>query len=226
MNAQRITLGKALRLPAKHRGDSRGTDNELRHQREAFKGHRHASMNAQLMQMHRIHGQVSPIGKLTHYMLGGAVARQAQAPGELRLLRTDDAAQLVTHQGNVGISRVQAALRHNHTITAAIVERFADHIAIARHGQVAQTQTHTRRDVRQRKTDRWQQHCGHIIGSHQGKLPSTGGRVEIHRGIDNLPCKSEGLLHLGHQLQPQCRRFKPSPDLNQQRVIEMLAQAP
>jgi hypothetical protein len=93
VNTQRITLGEALRLALKHSGDARGADNELRHQHKAFNGHRHLPLNPEFMQVHGIHRQVVPVGKLAHHMRGGAivghdsVARQTVAVARRRCNR-------------------------------------------------------------------------------------------------------------------------------------------
>ncbi|MNP40290.1 hypothetical protein D3C76_1339200 [compost metagenome] len=98
MNTQRIKLSKALRLSSKHGGDPRSTDDEFGHQHEAFKGHCHSPLNAQLMQVRGIHRQVSAIGKLANHVLRTAIVGQAQAFGEPGLPSADDATELIVHQ--------------------------------------------------------------------------------------------------------------------------------
>ncbi|MNF85796.1 hypothetical protein D3C84_682070 [compost metagenome] len=124
----------------------------------------------------------------------------------------------------MGVSWVQPTLRHNHTITAAIIERFADHITITRHRQVSQIQTHPGCNARQFKADRRQQHADHVVRSHQGELSSASGRIETCRRINNFPRQSKGFVHLGQELQPQGCWLQTPPDLNQQRIVEMLTQ--
>ncbi|MNN07434.1 hypothetical protein D3C81_1202590 [compost metagenome] len=219
-------LSEALRLAAKHSGDPGSTDDEFGHQHEAFQGHCHSAMNTQLMQVRCIHRQISPIGKLAYHVLRLAIVGQAQAFGEPGLPSADDATELVVHQRDMRVSRVQSPLRHNHTIAAAIVERFADHVTVTRHRHVPQTQAHTRCDSGQLKTDGWQQDASYVVGSHQSEVPSATGRFKIDRCIDNLTGQCQRLTHFGQQLQTQCRGLQAPSNLNQQRIIEMLAQTP
>ena len=126
-------LSETLRLSTEYGGDSRGTNDKFGHQYEAFKGHRHSPLNTQLMQVHGIHRQIPAIGKFADHVLCVAIVGQAQTISELWLLSTDDATQLITHERLMVVSRVQPLLRHNHTIAATIIERFADHITVTRY---------------------------------------------------------------------------------------------
>ena len=155
-----------------------------------------------------------------------AIVGQAQALRVGGLVGTGDAAKFILEQQCVGVARVDSRLRHDHQVTAAVIEGLGDHIAIAWQRQVAHHQRRPRRQTRQVTADRRNQGRGHVIRRHQHEAAVATRRVEARRGFDQLASQAQHFTHLGRQLPRQGAGLQPPPLRNQQRVLKVLAQAP